>query len=245
MANALRCLQKQGGALSSVFMVSSWSSRVTSDRRPCYRSRHRLSLRRKPREPHYKEKSMLRRSFALFAALCSLTLLAAAASLAQEVMSVLVKEAEVRQSPSFLSPIVGKLPYGVQVQILAQNNGWFNVTAQGLSGFVHESALSSQTAQLQPGKALAPGASGHEMALVGKEVRVPQDRLIDEPAKTGASSKEVALAGKGFSQQIEGEYRRAHPNANFAWIDQMESYTVSSEQMRAFVQEGGLTPGGK
>lgn len=183
------------------------------------------------------------RSYALFASLLSFTLLAAAAALALEEMRVQVKEAEVRQTPSFLSPIVTKLPYGAQVHVLVQSSGWLNVNAEGVSGFVHESAVSRQVAQLKPGKPLNVGSAGHEIGLVGKEVRLPtnvRDLLEEPPLK-----EEIPQANQGLPKQLEKLYISAHPYASFAGIDRMEAYSVSDEQIQAFLQAGGLTPGGK
>ena len=59
-----------------------------------------------------------------------------------------------------------------------------------------------------------------------------------------ASSDEIALAGKGFNKQVEGEFRAKNTNLDFSWIDRMETYVVSQAQMQYFIKAGGLSPEG-
>ena len=57
-------------------------------------------------------------------------------------------------------------------------------------------------------------------------------------------SDELALAGKGFSEEAENAYRASDSNLNFAEIDRIEKITVSSEELASFKKEGGLVPQG-
>jgi len=57
-----------------------------------------------------------------------------------------------------------------------------------------------------------------------------------------ASTREVALAGKGFNQDVENAYR-AQGNLNYADVDRVEAITVSETDLRQFLEEGRLSTG--
>jgi len=57
-----------------------------------------------------------------------------------------------------------------------------------------------------------------------------------------ASAREVALAGKGFNQEVENAYR-AQGNLNYADVDAVEQNLVSDTDLRQFLEEGRLRMG--
>jgi hypothetical protein len=56
------------------------------------------------------------------------------------------------------------------------------------------------------------------------------------------SANEVALAGKGFNQEVEDAYRN-QGNLNYADVDLVEAITVSEDDLRRFLEEGRLSMG--
>ena len=62
-------------------------------------------------------------------------------------------------------------------------------------------------------------------------------------AASGAAitASEVALAGKGFSQEIEIEYRKS--GLDFSLVDSMERINVGGNELLNFVSEGRLARG--
>ena len=58
---------------------------------------------------------------------------------------------------------------------------------------------------------------------------------------TNASASEIALAGKGFSPEIEIEYRRT--GLDYSMVDFMEKITIPKEELLSFITEGGLARG--
>ncbi len=62
--------------------------------------------------------------------------------------------------------------------------------------------------------------------------------------KKAATNDEIALAGKGFNKQVEGEFKTRNQNIDFIWIDKMEKITVSQSQMQKFLKQGKLYPEG-
>jgi hypothetical protein len=136
-------------------------------------------------------------------------------------MYVQIKETQVRATPSFMGKILGvPLAYGDRVTVLAEQNGWARISLPSGKGegWVNLSALTKKRVVLKSG---------------------------GENVGTGASSGEVALAGKGFNQEVENKYKQ-DKNLDYSWVDKMETFTVSSEQVLAFLEQGGLptSPGG-
>lgn len=134
-------------------------------------------------------------------------------------MSVQIQDGKLRADPSFLGKVLGSVAYGESVTVIKQQDPWFFVSAKGgqLTGWIHNSALTEKEIVLRSG---------------GADVR-----------KT-ASQKEVALAGKGFSADVEKEFKTSHPNLNFTWVDRMEKFVITDQEIRQFLKEGDLSPAG-
>jgi uncharacterized protein YgiM (DUF1202 family) len=127
-------------------------------------------------------------------------------------MSVTVKETQVRATPSYMGKILAVLTYGERVDVLAEQNGWARVRLPGGEGWVHLSALTTKKIVLQSGS---------------------------QTVSSGASSGEVALAGKGFNQEVENKYKQDN-NVDYTWVDRMGSFNTTPEQVLAFLKDGGL-----
>lgn len=144
--------------------------------------------------------------------------LAGLASLWAAPMSVIVKETQIRATPTYMGRILGVARYGDRLEVLEKQNGWAKVTLPSGKGqgWVNLSALSSKQVALKAG---------------------------DAAATSGASSGEVALAGKGFNKEVEAQYRD-ETQLDYTWIDRMEGYRVSPGEIMAFLQAGGLQAAG-
>jgi hypothetical protein len=132
-------------------------------------------------------------------------------------LSVQVREGQLRSAPSFVGKIVGRLSYGDRVTLIREQGDWKEVSAQaGLRGWMHTSALTTKTIALKAGTA---------------------------SVQTGATGGEIALAGKGFSEEVEKQYKNQNPQLDFAWVDRMERFQVSPEEIQAFLKQGELASG--
>ena len=150
----------------------------------------------------------------LLLGLCGLTVLA----VEQKLMSVQVKKGTVRSTPSFLGRIIASLNYGDQVVVKEEKNSWSKIEVPGIykEAWMHSSALSNKKIVIKP------GASDVEQA---------------------ASNDELTLAGRGFNQEVEKEFKSQNPRMDFTWIDRMEKMVVSQSEIQAFVKKGDLNPG--
>lgn len=134
----------------------------------------------------------------------------------QKTMSVQIKEGQVRSTPSFLGTIVARLSYGDRVEVIQDQGNWKKVAVRGgAQGWIHTSALSTKSIVLKAG-------AGN--------------------VQTSATSGEIALAGKGFSEEVEKQYKKLNRNLDYAWVDRMERFQVSPEQMQAFLKQGSVAP---
>ena len=88
--------------------------------------------------------------------------------------------------------------------------------------------------------ATASGASGwiHESALTPK--RVVLSSGAEDARAQSVGSEEVALAGKGFSKEVEAEYKKGNSQIDYTWVDWMVQQTVSNDQLVQFLKQGDL-----
>ena len=129
-------------------------------------------------------------------------------------MSVQVRDGQLRNRASFLGTVTGAVAYGDRVTVTQTQAGWCEVaTAAGKSGWIHESALTPKRVVLSSGA---------------------------NDARTGASGQEVALAGKGFSKEVEASYKSQNRDIDYTWVDWMGQQKVSNDQLVQFLKQGDL-----
>jgi hypothetical protein len=132
---------------------------------------------------------------------------------AQTPMNVQVREAHLRERPSYLGAVSTTLEYGDAVVVEREQGPWRYVSAPTGQGWIHESALTRQRVALTSG---------------GADVQ------------TGATTGEMALAGKGFSAGVENEFRTKNRTIDFTWVDYMEKLALPPARLSRFMHEGGL-----
>jgi hypothetical protein len=132
-------------------------------------------------------------------------------------MSIQIKDGRLRAAPSFLGQIVGSVRYGDRGRVLERRGAWTRIAVGTKTGWIHSSALTEKKIVLQAGAA---------------------------DVERAATTDELALAGKGFNSQVEERFRADHPNLDFSWVDRMAAFRVSADEVRRFLQEGGLSPKG-
>jgi len=90
---------------------------------------------------------------------------------------------------------------------------WVQVSSEQGRGWVHSSALTKKKITLMAG--------GEDVA-------------------EAASDEELALAGKGFSKEVEAEFKTRNPDADFSVLDKVEEINFTSEQSVEFLRAGGV-----
>lgn len=134
--------------------------------------------------------------------------------MAAETVSVVVKKTSIREATQFFAPTVAVAEYNDALTVLATEEDWIKVEKSGAQGWVHLSAVSSI-------KTVTPGTT---------------DEVVED-----YSADEIALAGKGFSGQVEEQYRKDNPELNFFAVDEMEKITVSQQEVIVFQEAGMLS----
>lgn len=126
---------------------------------------------------------------------------------------ITTRENAIREQCAFFSPVRVKVFYGDTVNITVREGDWFRVTFRGTHGCIHKSAVEE--------KAFSLSKTG-------------------DLGRASASEAEVALAGKGFNQQVEDSYGKKHPEADFRTVDLVEGYAVTDFQLEEFIRSGAL-----
>ncbi len=123
-------------------------------------------------------------------------------------------------SADYAGTPIGPVPMCAVVNVVQQAGEWYKVEYQGKTGWL-------------PRQAFPQPQTGSKFPLGGI--------LFGGPVKE-TKSDEVALAGKGFTPEVESAYSQKHPEMQFAQVDRVEATRVDDAQLQAFIKEGGLKP---
>jgi len=134
-------------------------------------------------------------------------------------VAVAVREDALRSTPGFLSAIEARVAYGESVTVLALQGGWVRVRvdANGTEGWLHETSVLPPREMNLEGAARAEGA---------------------------ASTREIALAGRGFSEQVEREYEEQQA-LDFSIVDAMEAQLLPASELGEFLRAAGAEIAGR
>ena len=125
--------------------------------------------------------------------------------------------AKLMKGPSYLGATSAKLVRGDQLKFEEAKGDWYKSTSKdGASGWIHKSSVVEKAVALstKPG-----GGTG------------------------GATPDEVALAGRGFSKEVEAKYKSEHRDLDFSHVDAIEKTDVDSEALAKFAAEGKVGGG--
>jgi hypothetical protein len=145
------------------------------------------------------------------AAAAGLVVSAAHAAEPGQLVTVRVLRAKVLESPSYIAPQAGMVSRGDKLTFQESRGLWYRVEGT-VSGWIHRSNVVDQDVTLST----TPGGG------------------------VGASSDEIELAGRGFTPQVEEEYRRGNPELDFAHVDAIEDTDVVQNELASFASEGEL-----
>lgn len=145
---------------------------------------------------------------------CYILLISLLATLdaAAETVSVVTRDNAIRSESRFFAPVRAKVRFGDRLTVTGRKGDWYQVSAKGVSGWVHKSAVESRSYSVS-GRGRSAG---------------------------GVSADEVSLAGKGFNPQVEAGYRNANKNLNYGTVDEIERLAVGEKNLETFIRQGGL-----
>jgi len=122
------------------------------------------------------------------------------------------KTASLKSSTGFFGNTTGNLQMGDKVTVLQVNGNWAEVRSAANTSVSGWTAVSNLSAR----------------------------QIVS--SGTGASASEIALAGKGFNQEVENAYK-TKGDLDYADVDKTEAIKVSQDELYAFVTEGRLVTG--
>jgi len=153
----------------------------------------------------------------IFVMLCMGLFVAASAMQAQAIkggtMYVASKTLELKSSTGFFASVKGTLTYGAAVTIVDIQGNWAEVRPAANSSISGWTPVANLSA-----KRIVPGST------------------------PGATASEVALAGKGFNQEVENAYK-AKGSLNYADVDRTETQKVTKKELQDFIIAGHLFQG--
>ena len=120
------------------------------------------------------------------------------------------KENAIRQECKFVSPIVIKVKYRDQLEIVSQDSDWFMVKFEDVEGCIHKSALTLKTINLR-----------------NLQANNPKD----------TQAQEVSLAGKAFFEEAHTE---SSPQVTYGVVEAIEMDYISLKQVKDFANKGYL-----
>jgi hypothetical protein len=136
-----------------------------------------------------------------------------AQSLEGRTMYVVTKTAELKAAGALLAETLEVLEYGEPVTVLREKGKWLEVRWVKQPSVTGWMSLSALTT-----------------------------RRIVSGGGASASAEELALAGKGFSAEVEKSYQ-AEAALDYAGIDAMEAQVLSEQELYDFLTEGHLARG--
>lgn len=128
-----------------------------------------------------------------------------------DVVTVRVLRAKVMKGPRYIGAVASTVSRGDQLTVREVKGLWYRVDG-GAGGWIHKSNVIESSVQLSS----KPGGG------------------------VGASSDEVELAGRGFTPQVEEQYRSNNPSLDFSHVDAIERTDVDPEALGEFAAAGGL-----
>jgi hypothetical protein len=137
----------------------------------------------------------------------------AAAQSAGSTLFVAVKTLTLKSGTGYFESNKGTLRYGDKVTVIRVNGKYAEVKSE------KNPSMTGWTVKTGLAKRIAAGNSN------------------------SVSTKEIALAGKGFSQETERTLKSQGNNLNFAEVDRTEAIIVRDREVKRFLEEGQLNKG--
>lgn len=148
--------------------------------------------------------------------ICILGILLCAAALFAvqngETVYVAVKKAAIKSGTGNFDKVVAQASYGDELVVDKASNKFHRVH-----------------------KASDPSITGWIPAT-----SVTTKKIVTSSKKVTASADEIALAGKGFSEQVEDGYKTSNKKLDYASVDKLESFRITDSSLKTFLEDGDL-----
>lgn len=136
----------------------------------------------------------------------------------EKTVSVKTRENYIRESGRFYSKVRAKVFFNEKLQIIDTRGEWVHVQYRDIDGWIHKSAVyEAKKMKYRP-------------VMLDSEIDPSENDEKDE----------VALAGKGFTPEVEKKMGENDPGLNYALVDEIVSRDIPPEKLNRFIKEGGL-----
>jgi hypothetical protein len=139
-------------------------------------------------------------------ALCGLLLMLLPAFAFATTLTVQVSDGDLRSEPSMFGKVISHLKYHSAVNVIEERGAWRLVDFNGKQGWIHMSKLVASSLSLSAGKDIS----------------------------SSVSSRDVSLAGKGFTPETERAFKQHHSSISFSGVDKMEQVRISPMELERF-----------
>jgi hypothetical protein len=156
----------------------------------------------------------VKRSFFIFCLILFVTGLATAQVSAGGTLYVSVRTLTLKSGTGFFAGNRGTLNYGDRVTVMRVDGKFAEVRSAANSSLTGWTATANLSA-----------------------------RQVVSGSSNTASARELALAGKGFNEEVENSYMNQKNNLNYADVDRTEAITVREDDLKKFLEEGRLKMG--
>lgn len=129
-----------------------------------------------------------------------------------ETVYVAVKKADIKSGTGNFDKVVAQASYGDELVVDKASNKFHRVH-----------------------KASDPSVAGWIPAT-----SVTTKKIVTSSKKVTASADEIALAGKGFSEQVEDGYKTANKKLDYSNVDRLESFRITDSSLKTFIEDGEL-----
>lgn len=168
---------------------------------------------------------------ALSVALTGVFLHLAALPGAAEEVTVAVKNAVVRKSPSFIAPAAFQTVYGDRFEQIGGESGWVQVKSGKGSGWLHQSAVTEKKIDLTALSTSGSSAKGSSAEVVFAA------KGIDGGAN---GSDGIALPGNGFDDAAEKVLASRGHGSGYSSLDKLATLGGKGDDLASFAKQGGL-----
>jgi SH3-like domain-containing protein len=148
----------------------------------------------------------------LFVVVALATAVAVALAAGPKTIYVQVQQSSLRASPSSLASVVTAVKLNDPLTVIEDRDAWKQVsTSDGKTGWISKAAVSDKKSKMSAG---------------------------GEDLTGGVAMNEQAGAAKGFTSDIEKQFRNKNKDVDFSWVDKMGAMKVTPEEMKDFLKQG-------
>lgn len=152
--------------------------------------------------------------FAMGCVLAAVLLSADGVRSEESAMMLQVNSAKLMSSPSFIGTPVATVRRGQKLAVSGSSHTWLEVrTASGKTGWINKRSV----AKFERAELSSEGGTS-----------------------TGATGEEVDIAARGFSKDVEKQYRKNNTKLDYRHVDRIERLNVDVRKVSKFARQAGL-----